>query len=120
MVLDHKCEVCDDRLVVTVCALPLIPYSAGYCLPCLHSGAIPLWAAVANTAMIGGMSNANSMWYEVVHDTLRHLNLTCEQFDALVSDQIERDIAMMQRDLAAQSREPVQESPAHDQEPPFH
>jgi hypothetical protein len=77
--------------------------SAAYCEPCSSSGAIPLWALKANTVVIGGMRNADTWWFEVVHTTLAYLGITCQEFD----EQVDREIAQMRADLDQMGGDPT-------------
>lgn len=76
------CEVCDKNPVVGVCSIPGMPMSAGFCKECLQTNAIPYWAAVANTAIIGGLAEAAPWWIQIVEATLLHLNKSKEQFES--------------------------------------
>lgn len=74
------CEVCSERDAIGVASLPGIPMSSAFCRECLQAGAIPYWAAVANTACCGGWESVNAGWKKVVEDTLRHVGKTSDQF----------------------------------------
>lgn len=75
-----KCDVCNDRGSISVASIPGIPVSCAWCRPCVQSGAIPYWALVANTGMIGGLDGAADWWKETVDTTLRWLGKTMEEF----------------------------------------
>lgn len=86
-----KCDVCNDRGAFGVAALPGIPVSVAWCPECIQSGAIPYWALVANTAMIGGMEHAADWWKETVDLTLTWLNKDREDFEREVQADIEAE-----------------------------
>jgi hypothetical protein len=67
--------------------------SIARCADCLNAGAIPMVVAVANTACVGGLEQATDWWEEIVEDTLLHLGLSRDQFDLLVEEEIEAEIA---------------------------
>ena len=90
---DGTCSVCGKGAQVVVCAIPMIPCSDSFCKDCLTAGAIPYWAAVANTACIGGIENANEAWKAIVQATLKHLGKTKEQFKLDVQKDIEEEKA---------------------------
>jgi hypothetical protein len=60
----------------------------------------PLGLLLAHTAVIGGMRNANSWWFEVVHRSLPFHRVSCEQFDDLVDSAIRREAEAIQADVA--------------------
>jgi hypothetical protein len=74
--------------------------SSAYCVECLQAGAVPYWAAVANTAACGGWEGVHEVWKEIVEATLKHLGKTSEQF----LDDVEKDIREM--DAYNESQEP--------------
>lgn len=93
-----KCNVCSERDAIGVAAIPGIPMSVAWCRECIQSGAIPYWAAVANTAIINGMEYAAEWWHEVVDDTLRWLGKSREEFDADVAVSMEDDFRRMEEE----------------------
>jgi hypothetical protein len=86
-----KCNCCNEREAIGVASIPGIPMSVAWCLPCVQSGAIPYWAAVANTACISGMENAAEWWKETVDVTLAWHNKTREEFDSDVAVELARE-----------------------------
>jgi hypothetical protein len=86
-----KCNCCDDRQAIGVAAIPGIPMSVAWCYPCLQSGAIPYWAAVANTSLIGGIEAAAEWWKDLIEDTLAWHKKTLEEFNADVAEEIKRE-----------------------------
>ena len=70
-----------------LCSYVLISYSACFCADCLRSGTIPYWIATSNTECAGGWDNCIEEWKGVVNDTLKHLNITMEQFLKDVEDE---------------------------------
>jgi hypothetical protein len=76
----HMCEVCGEREVQVVCSLPGIPMTCGFCRQCFAVGAIPYWVLVANTAAIGGLSQAAEWWAKDVEFTLGWLSISEEDF----------------------------------------
>lgn len=85
------CDVCDKNLAVGVACIPFMPVSVGYCRECLKANAHPWWALVANTACIGGLEHGNKAWQQMVHDTLKHLGRTIEEFNEAVKKSIEEE-----------------------------
>lgn len=83
-----KCDTCEERESIGVAAIPGMPMSVAWCQECLQSGAIPWWAAVGNTAIIGGLVNAAEWWVEIVEATLKHLDRTKEEFEGEVAVRI--------------------------------
>lgn len=75
-----KCQCCERNPAVGVAAIPGIAMSIAWCGKCLEAGAIPYWVAVANTAMIGGWSDAAPWWTETVEDTLRYFGKDFDEF----------------------------------------
>lgn len=92
------CEVCDRRPSIGVAAVPGVPYSAAFCRECLQANAIPLWIAVANTALIGGLGDAAPWWREVVTDTLTHLDVSWDDFEREVNQSIETEMRQQRED----------------------
>jgi hypothetical protein len=92
-----KCNCCNDREAIGVAAIPGIPMSVAWCLPCLQSGAIPYWAAVANTSLIGGIEAAAEWWKDLIEDTLAWHNKTWEEFQADVAEELRRETEDMKR-----------------------
>lgn len=82
------CECCNVNKAIGVASIPGIPMSIAWCRPCLDAGAIPMWAAVCNTAMAGGYEHAAPWWREVVDDTLAYFGVTMEDFNAMVAAEI--------------------------------
>lgn len=84
------CEVCGNEPAVGVAAVPGVPYSAAYGRECLHANAHPYGILIANTAMIvwgyvdgdvdDPLANTADWWQQMVRDTLRHLDLSEEDF----------------------------------------
>lgn len=79
------CAVCGKEPGVGIAAIPGVPASDVYGRECLDANAHPLWALVANTAMVGGYDQAAPWWQDMVDDTLRHLQVPREAFDADVA-----------------------------------
>jgi hypothetical protein len=79
------CEVCNERPAVGVASIPGMPMSIAWCRECLASGAIPWWAAIAETACIGGLAHAADWWLDIVDATCRHLGRTRDELDAAVT-----------------------------------
>jgi hypothetical protein len=87
---DPPCEVCNDRPSIGVAAIPGMPVSVAWCRECLTAGAIPWWALVANTSLIGGRQHAAPWWAAVIEATCRHLGRTVEELDREVAENITR------------------------------
>lgn len=80
-VVDSRCECCEEvKPIVGVASIPGMPISIAWCRNCLESGAIPYWAAVANTAMCGGLDNCNDEWKKIVTDTLFYFGKSIDDF----------------------------------------
>jgi hypothetical protein len=94
------CDVCEKNEALGVASLPGIPMSVATCRDCLRAGAIPLWAAVANTVCIGGMNESAPWWTEVVDATLTHLGVSREDFDAMVAEDLAHEAEDLERTLA--------------------
>lgn len=75
------CDVCGQRPVAGVYAMPGVPISFAYCQGCLDASAHPLWAVVANTALCGGYDETAGWWQQLVDDTLAHLGVDRDEFD---------------------------------------
>lgn len=65
--------------------LPGIAMNVQMCWDCRQAGAIPLDVLVSRTALMGGTNNATTWWYELIHDTVARVGITCEDFEALVA-----------------------------------
>lgn len=100
------CDVCGKEPAVGVAAVPGVPVSMAYGGNCLAAGAHPYWVLVANTALCGGYDRTVEEWRGMVDDTLAHLEITREKFDADVSQSIE--------DLAEHERREASSPPAED------
>lgn len=85
---EAKCDVCGNQGIVGVAAMPGVPGSFAYCRACLGANAHPYAMVVANTAMIGGLADAAEWWKQLVDDTLTHLAIDRDKFDADVADGI--------------------------------
>lgn len=91
------CQVCGREPAYGVAAMPGVPISFAYGLGCLRANAHPLWVVVANTAMAGSDLNDTAEWWvELVENTLNHLGVTREAFDAMVAQ------AVVDQDLLAE------------------
>ena len=97
--MDFKCEVCRGGIDVRVASMPGMAMSLAICGSCRSQDIYPLWALLANTALIGGMRNAATFWYEMVHSSLPFYGITCEQFDVMVDEDIAKMEARMREDL---------------------
>lgn len=82
------CECCNVNKAIGVASIPGIPMSIAWCRPCLDAGAIPMWAAVANTAMCGGLDHAANWWQQLVADTLAYFDISIHDFNAMVAKEI--------------------------------
>lgn len=71
-----------------VAAIPGVPASDAYGRECLEANAHPMWALVANTAMVGGLHEAADWWVDMVQDTLSHLGVSQEAFEAEVAEAV--------------------------------
>ena len=83
-----KCDCCNKEPPIGVAALPGIPISIAWCSKCLAANIIPIWAAIANTACIGGMNGAADWWKELIERSLVYHNYSREQFEANVAHEI--------------------------------
>lgn len=86
---DNKCDVCGKEEMVGVAAVPGVPMSVAYGRECLSANAHPVWVLAANTAMVGGYEHAAEWWQEMIDDTLKHLDVSREEFDGMVAQDIE-------------------------------
>lgn len=80
------CAVCGEEPAVGVAAIPGVPASDAYGARCLEANAHPMWALVANTALIGGLHEAADWWVDMVQDTLTHLGVSVETFEREVAE----------------------------------
>ena len=97
------CSVCEAEPAIGVSAVPGVPFSVAYGLKCLRANAHPYNVLVANTASIvsevdmamgtGVLEPTADWWKKMVLDTLAHLDIAPEQFDA--------DVRASARDMAA-------------------
>lgn len=87
---DLWCQCCNRNVAIGVASIPGIPMSIAWCTECLEAGAIPMWAAVANTAMCGGLDQAAEWWVQVVNDTLAYFGVSLEDFNAMVTVEMVR------------------------------
>jgi hypothetical protein len=83
------CGVCETNPAVGVCAIPGVPASDAFCSPCLRAGAIPMWAAVANTANLGGLDQAADWWVATVEATLKVVGVSRDEFETQVAAAME-------------------------------
>jgi len=90
-----ECEVCRKNDSIGVCSVPGVPYSAAFCSECLHSGAIPYWIAVANTALCGGYDHVADWWRDTVLATLKVCDKSMDQF----LQDVDLDLKTLERDL---------------------
>lgn len=74
------CEVCNKEEALGVASVPGIPYSAAYCKHCIEANAHPYMMLVAGTSILGGLTNAHDWWCSMVYDTLRHLDISMQDF----------------------------------------
>lgn len=98
--LRSVCESCGAAHRIRLVTLPGVPVSAALCPKCLTGGVYPLGLLLAHTAVIGGMRNANTWWFEVVHRSLPFHRVTCAQFDDLVDKAILREAEAVKADVA--------------------
>jgi hypothetical protein len=77
--------------------MPGVPISFAYCKECIHAGAHPWWAVVANTAQLGGLHLAADWWVALVERTCEHLGKTRAEFNAAVAVEIEAQREMLER-----------------------
>ncbi len=91
------CEVCNAKTTVAVCSLPGIPMTIARCGGCYDADVIPLWIAVGNTALMGGMWNCADWWHEIVTDTLAYLGVNSADFTAMVEQRMLADDAPASR-----------------------
>lgn len=85
------CEVCREREIIGVYAMPGVPISHGYCKECSQANAHPYGSVVANTACIGGFDRAAEWWQETVKDTLKHLGINMEEFQEDVEESLRKE-----------------------------
>lgn len=104
-----RCEVCNNEPSVGVACIPGVPMSAAFGERCLAAGAIPYWAAVANTACCGGFSKTAEWWDEVVWATLRHLNISFATFTL----DVYAELAQMDEEFERQFDLQMQEELSH-------
>lgn len=83
-----KCDCCNKEPSIGVAALPGMPMSIAWCTKCLQAEVIPIWAAISNTACIGGMNDAAQWWIELIERSLKYHNYSRDQFDANVAHEI--------------------------------
>ena len=74
-----------------VACIPYMPMSIAWCQACLHAGVIPYWAAVANTAMCGGLPNTNEGWRSLVELSVPYHGKSMETFLVDVAKAIKED-----------------------------
>jgi hypothetical protein len=67
-----KCQVCDDRQIEVVDAIPGIPITVGRCEPCAQARAYPYGILVASAVDLGEDEGAD-WWQTMVMHTLAHL-----------------------------------------------
>lgn len=78
---DGLCECCGKKgPLVGVASIPFIPMSIAWCQSCLHAGVLPYWAAVANTASVGGIEQTNEGWQNLVEITLEYFGKSKAEF----------------------------------------
>jgi hypothetical protein len=87
-----SCDVCRKEPAVGVAAVPAVPISVAYGRACLQANAHPYFVIVANTANIGGLDQAADFWVAMVEDTLKHLEIPREKFDADVEQAIREEM----------------------------
>lgn len=92
--------MCNAEPMVGVAAVPGIPFSVAYGRACLAANAHPYGLIVGNTVCIGGYEHAAEFWRQMVDDTLTHLGIPRERFDADVAEGIREDMAMLDRGRA--------------------
>lgn len=66
------CECCKLEPSIGVACIPGMPISIAWGKKCLEAQIIPYWAAVANTAMCGGLAETGDGWQELVFATLEY------------------------------------------------
>lgn len=84
-----RCDVCGKEPAAGVAAVPGVPVSMAYGSNCLAANAHPYWVLVAYTAECGGLRNTVAEWRGMVDDTLVHLEIDPEKFEADVDQAIE-------------------------------
>lgn len=82
--LDNKCDCCGGPDAVGVAAVPFLPISIAWCVKCLKAEVLPFDLMAFNTAMIGGMENANGEWADWVERSITYHGKTHAEFDAAV------------------------------------
>jgi hypothetical protein len=96
------CSVCEAEPALGVAAVPGVPFSVAYGRACIDANAHPYGILVGNTAAmvsevdmavgVGVLIPTADWWQKMVLDTLAHLDIAPEQFDA--------DVRTAARDMA--------------------
>ena len=100
------CDCCRKEPAIGVAAMPGMPMSIAWCMKCLDAQVIPYWAAVANTAMIGGMDGAAPWWCEVVERTLAYFSKDRAEFE----NEVLSEIKAMEKRLGEGSDDAIPQS----------
>lgn len=87
------CEVCGNEQSSGVFSVPGVPISMAYGMRCRQANAHPYGILVATTACASDEDEGMAEWWmEMVHDTLRHLDKS--------EDEFWDDVAQARRDMA--------------------
>lgn len=89
------CDCCGIHQACDVASMPFVPISISYCIPCIYSNNYPMWLLVANTAMIGGLDEANSDWQDMVYSSLQYQDVSLDQFN----DKVQKIVLEMEQEI---------------------
>jgi hypothetical protein len=76
-----KCECCQKEPAIGVACIPGIAISIAWCMHCIEAEVVPYNIAVFNTAMNDGLENSADWWKEIVNKTMKYFNISNEQFN---------------------------------------
>lgn len=94
------CDVCKAEPARGVYSVPFMPVSCAYGDECLRADAHPYGMLVANTVVCGGLENTAPEWKVMVGNTLSHLDISWDKFNADVAEGItDMDSAFERGDL---------------------
>lgn len=85
-----RCQCCRREPAIGVASIPGVPMSIAWCPTCLRAGVLPIDILAVTAAECGGDYEDMAEWWldGYLAPSLHHFNVTLDQFDAMVQQNI--------------------------------